>query len=301
MSMSVPTDNQEFKSQQDSDKKEQSFFGIIIHSFFVVPFLIAVSCVILFTAIKLLTHEEKTVYDFLEDIKTGGLTKRWQAAFELSKILANPQSTPQEDRFERELIFAFKQSLHDDPRVRQYLALAMGRTARASFFDTLIENIDREKEENLYAIIYALGMLRDKRAVKILTRFIDNPVARIRSVIVVSLGNIGDLESKEILKKTLSDPEPNVQWGSALSLAKMGDGRGREVVAQLLNRDYLARFKEVDQEEQNYLILTAMEAVSYIGDPELYSILDKLSKTDPNMRIRSKALEVLNQAKDQNF
>ena len=66
---------------------------------FVIPFLIAVFCVLLFTAIHLLTREQRGAEDYLADIKTGGLTKRWQGAFELSKILANPELVPDEDRF----------------------------------------------------------------------------------------------------------------------------------------------------------------------------------------------------------
>ena len=100
--------NEAVKSEQPPEEK--SFFGIIVHSFFVIPFLIAVLCVLLFTAITLLTKEQQTVYDYLEDVKVGGSTKRWQAAFELSKILANPDLIPKEERFAAQLISAFKKS-----------------------------------------------------------------------------------------------------------------------------------------------------------------------------------------------
>ena len=73
----------------EAPEEEKSFFKIIVHSFFIVPFLIAVFCVLLFTGIHLLTKEQRSVYDYLEDVKTGGSTKRWQGAFELSRILAN--------------------------------------------------------------------------------------------------------------------------------------------------------------------------------------------------------------------
>ncbi|HBO97359.1 MAG TPA: hypothetical protein DD648_04940, partial [Candidatus Omnitrophica bacterium] len=85
-----------------------------------VPFLIAVFCVLLFTAVYLLTKEQHSVYDFLTDIKTGGLTKRWQGAFELSKILADPRFVPQEERFFSGLIGAFEHARGDDDRIRQY-------------------------------------------------------------------------------------------------------------------------------------------------------------------------------------
>src|SRR3989338_5274875 len=95
---------------------EKSFFKIIVHSFFIVPFLIAVFSVLLFAGIHLLTREQRSAYDYLEDVKTGGSSKRWQGAFELSRILANPRLVPKEARFTQEIIRAFEQSAHDDPR-----------------------------------------------------------------------------------------------------------------------------------------------------------------------------------------
>ena len=53
-----------------NDEKPKSIFGVIIHSFFIIPFLIAVFCVLLFAAVSLLTHEKQTAYDLLNDVKT---------------------------------------------------------------------------------------------------------------------------------------------------------------------------------------------------------------------------------------
>ena len=69
------------ENTEPQEEKEKSFFSVIIHSFFVIPFLIAVFCVLLFTAVHLLTSEQQTVYDFLNDVKVGGATKRSQAPF----------------------------------------------------------------------------------------------------------------------------------------------------------------------------------------------------------------------------
>jgi len=272
-------------------ENERSFFGIIIHSFFIIPFLIAVFCVLLFAAVRLLTHEQQTVYDFLNDVKTGGVTKRWQAAFELSKVLANPKLIPHEERFNNELISAFKHSRDDDPRVRQYLALAMGRTGNPEYLEPLTSDIANEREENIPSILYALGMLQDKRGSAIIQNYLDHPNARIRSIAVVSLGNIGDADAIKFLKKTLNDPEPNVQWGSAISLAQMGDGGGKGILLQLLNRPYLAQFPEVDQYEQNHLILNTIDAAAKLNDPELNQKILELSKSDQNMNVRVAAMK----------
>ncbi len=271
----------------EAKKDEKSFFGIIIHSFFVIPFLIAVSCVLLFTAVQLLTREQQTVYDLLEDVKTGGTTKRWQAAFELSRILTNPKLIPLEPRFISELINVFKHSREDDHRVQQYLALAMGRTGNSKFLTALAEELQDTKEENLYTFIYALGMLKDNRAAQLLYPYLSHPNARIRSISVASLGNLDDPQAVTQLSKVLNDPEPNVQWGAAISLAKMGDASGIEILSQLLNPHYLVNFPEVDSEERVYLLLSAIEAGSYLNDPNLNEKMESLAQSEKNMKVRS--------------
>ncbi len=283
----TPTDNPQPK------ETEKSFFSIVVHSFFIIPFLIVVFCVLLFTAIRLLTQERQSPYQLLEQVKTGGLTKRWQAAFELSKILATHVSIPDAQRFNDELIALYKQSEHDDSRVRQYLALAMGRTENPIFFEPLTQNLNDEKDENLYAVIYALGMLKDPRGVKVLMPFVSHSNARLRSAAVVSIGNIGGPESLQILKVALNDTEANVQWGAAISLALMGDGAGENVLEKLLDRKYLAGFSEVDQTEQTNLMISAIEASTHVNSHGLKEKIKELSENDPNMKIRSEALEAL--------
>lgn len=288
---------EENKADNNGNQKEQteekSFFKIIIHSFFIIPFLIAVFCVLLFAGIHLLTSERRTAYDYLEDVKTGGLTKRWQGAFELSKILANPELIPKEERFTNELILAFEQAKHDDHRTRQYIALAMGRTQNPEFVEPLVDGLKEEKEVNLPALIYALGMLKQKEAVPALSPYAEHSNSRIRSITIVALGNIADPASKNILKKHLKDPEPNVQWGAAIALAQMNDSSGKAILSQMLDRNYWLDFPEVDRDEQNNLVLAAINASAILNNPQLNEQIRSIAQTDPNMKIRAAALNFI--------
>jgi len=283
----------EKKQEATNDEQEKSFFQIVVHSFFIIPFLIAVFCVLLFAGMHLLTREKRSVYDYLEDVKTGGLSKRWQGAFELSKILSNPKLLPKEDRFYNELVSAFKHAKHDDNRVRQYLALAMGRTGRAEFVQPLIDELKEAKEANLASMIYAVGMLKSSQNAAVLHEYVEHPNARIRSIAVVSLGNIGNPLSKPVIKLGLNDSEPNVQWGAAVSLAKMGDLSGKYVLINLLDRTYLAQFPEVDSGEKTQLMISAIKASTKFKDKDIFNRIRSLSKSDKNMKVRSAALEAL--------
>lgn len=275
-------------------KEDKSFLRVIVHSFFIIPFLIAVFCIVLFAGIKLLTEEKRSVFDYLEDVKTGGRDKRWQGAFELSKILSNPESVPQNERFINELIHAFEEGKHDDNRVRQYLALAMGRTKNSAFSRVLTDGLNGEKEENIPALLYAIGMLGVKENSAVLFPYVDHNEPRVRSIAVVALGNLADPASVSFLKKGLKDSEPNVQWGSAISLAKMGDGSGKDILLKLLDRQYLSQFAEVDQNEENNLLIAAIEACGLINDQDLNEKIKALSMNDQNMKVRAAAMDVIN-------
>ncbi len=281
------------ENSKDSSQatEEKSFLSVIVHSFFIIPFLIAVFALLLFAAINLLTRENRGVYDYLEDVKTGAMNKRWQGAFELSKILANPKLVPDDPRFIHEMVKAFDQAKYDNNLVRQYLALAMGRSGKTEFVKPLIDAVPQEKEENIPSIIYALGMLKTKEAVSVIEPFVEHPNAFIRSNAVVALGNIGDAKAIGTLRKVLADPEPNVTWGAAISLAQMGDDSGKGILMKLLDRSYLTGFKEVDADEQNQLMLLTIAASKNIKNKDLENKIKSLANSDPNMQVRATSLK----------
>ena len=274
---------------QSQPQEKKSLFGVIVHSFFVVPFLLAVLCVLFFTAVRILTMEKHSVYDYLQDVKTGGLTKRWQAAFELSRILSDRNMVPREDKFVHEMTALFESSKHDDQRVRQYLALAMARAGNPKFVDPLLKDIAQEKDENLYAMITALGILKKNKAVDVLLKYLDDNNPRIRLAAVIALGNIADPRTGEALRPKLNDGEPNVVWDAAVALAKMGDRSGKGIILNLLSRDYLNGFPNVNGQQQSHIMLVAMEATAGWKDADINAVLQKLFESDKNMNVRALA------------
>lgn len=288
-------DHSEVKDEEIKEEPpKESFLKVIVHSFFVIPFLIAVFGVLLFAAMHLLTSEKRSAQDYLKDVKTGSETKRWQSAFELSKMLSNPKALPEDSGFYQQMLSAFEQSKHDtSPLVRQYLALAMGRSGKVIFANPLVKALKDADDANRPTIIYALGMLKESKTAVEIEPYLNDPSARVRSIAATALGNITNPASKSALKKVLNDPEPNVQWGAAISLASMGDDSGKAILLKLLSRDYLAKFPEVDADEQTQLMLAAIEAAAKIKDEDLMNRLTELSKTDRNMKVRAQCLKAI--------
>ena len=280
----------------DKNPDKKSIFGVIVHSFFVIPFLLAIFSVLLFVSVRILTMEKKDVNDYLEDVNTGGLTKRWQSAFELSRILANPQMVPHDQKFITNMTTAFEKSKNDDDRIRQYLALAMGRSGIQEFEDILIKAVPGEKDENLYAIITSLGILQNEKAVPVLLNVLNSDNTHLRLAAVIALGNIGDHQTIEPLKRLLNDTENNIQWDAAIALAKMGDRSGKPIILNLLDRHYLEKFSHINSQDQARMMMVAITTTAPWHDPDIKNILKELFSNDKNMKVRALAHQVLEES-----
>jgi hypothetical protein len=78
----------------------------------------------------------------------------------------------------------------------------------------------------------------------------------------------------------------------------MGDHSGTRVISQLMNREYLQQFMQVDQEEQTNLVLAALDAAAQLDAIQFKETLEHLTQSDPNMKVRSKAMETLKKSHD---
>ncbi len=274
--------------------EKKSLLKVVIHSFFVVPFIIAIFGVLIFLMLRILTIEPRTAQDYLHDVKIGGNTKRWQGAFELSKILANPGRVPREERFVNDLISTFEYSEKErDDRIRIYLALAMGRTKDLRYATILEKTLNDENEEILAAVIYSLGFINSPTSLGQLLLMFEHESARVRHQVVVALGNYDGDQVQIVLKQALHDPEPNVRWDAAIALAKQKDDSGRRILLDLMDRKYLDSFPNIDAVEQNQAILAAIRAGRDILDDELRQVLLDLMENDLNMKVRQAARTTL--------
>ena len=280
--------------EKQPNPEKKSTLSVVIHSFFVVPFIIAIFSVIIFLVARILTAEPNTARDYLEDVKIGGTTKRWQGAFELSKILSNPKMVPKDERFVTEMISAFNYAEYDrDDRIRQYLAIAMGATGDIRYVETLLNALDESKPEIAKASAYALGNLGDRRAVEKIIGLLDSADPQIRLQAVIALGKISDPSSISQLTKMLKDLEPNVRWDAAIALAKQKNASGKRILLDLLDRKYLDSFPNIDEIEQVQVLMVVINIVPMIQDADFRVSLEKLLESDSNLKIREAARNAL--------
>jgi hypothetical protein len=280
--------------QKLTTPEEQSRVYVLFYSFFLIPLMITVIGILFFFVVRFVTFESGNPQEYLTQIKIGSASKRWQSAYELSKILSDPDKVPLDDQFKNSIINAFEKSLYDDPKVRMYLALAMGRTGDYFYGKSLMTALDDNSAEIVTAATQALGLIQYLPAVSklsVLATSSEFQVVRLASA--VSLGQIGHKSSLPLLKKLLNDEEANIRWDSAIALAKMGDSSGASILNSLLSRTYYENFKEIDSWETEKAILVAIHVSSQLGGKEFKENLLILAKEDPNMDIRNAALKAL--------
>ncbi len=277
--------------------KARSGLGVIIHSFFVIPLLIAVLAVLVIAGVSILSSEPADALDYLADVRVGGQTRRWQAAFDLSTLLFDLRrkgDAPRDERFVSEMNLAFAQADDDDRRVRQYLSQAMALTGDRRFVPTLLDALAAE-DSDISASFYlqALGFLAGAEELPVLLPYLRHESARIRTSAVRTIGAVGDPSTVPALEPLLFDQEPNVRWFAAIALAGLGSGAGAEVLMQLLDREYLAGFPNVDADEQSDIMEVVVSVAAGLGRPELTERVRGLASGDVDPRVRRAAAEAL--------
>ncbi|HKY22859.1 MAG TPA: HEAT repeat domain-containing protein [Vicinamibacterales bacterium] len=271
--------------------------------FFLIPLLVVGATVLVYIGFRGLLREDRTAAEYLADIRSGGTNRQWPAAYELSRLMSDPAFVKQDEAaLAPELTKAFAASSDDDPRVRQYLALALGRLtppippdARQLLIDALS---DKESQTRISAI-WALGSTRDVAAVPDIERMYTSGDAGVRKMAVYALGSIPGDAGVSTLVKALDDAEPDVQWNAAIALARHERHEGVPVLRRMLDRAYVERNvtrqqrarEEVDPVGE--VMISGLRAVGALKESTLSAEVRALSTGDQDVKVRQAAVETL--------
>src|SRR5882724_12555905 len=93
--------------------------------FFLIPLAVVGLTITVYVGFRSLLANDRTPQEYLSEVRNGGSDRRWPAAYELSRLMANPKVRA-DKTLGPALVKAFQES-KNDPDVRRYLALAIGR------------------------------------------------------------------------------------------------------------------------------------------------------------------------------
>jgi HEAT repeat protein len=269
--------------------------------FFLIPLVVVAITSAVYVGFRSMLVDTRTASDYLAEIQSGGTDRRWPAAYELSRLMADPQVRG-DKALGPALVTAYERAKEDDPAVRRYLALAIGRLdppfpPRA--IEDLTQALADEDSEVRISAIWALGSSRDESVVPRLQALYESSDAGIRKMTVYALGALPGLAQVVTLRTALQDAAADVRWNAAVALARHDDRDGVGVIRQMLDRSYVERTvkrdvrQDEDQDPIADVMISGVRAAAALKDETLREPLAALSQQDRSMKVRAAALEAL--------
>jgi HEAT repeat protein len=284
-------------------RKPLSTAPAIAVQFFLIPLLVVGATVLVYIGFRGLLGEDRSAEEYLSDIRSGGSNRRWPAANELSRLMADPEFVKREEAIlAPELTKAFAESKNDDPRVRQYLALTLGRLTPPLPVETrqlLVEALNDKDGQTRISAIWALGSTGEASVSADIERQYQSEDAGVRKMAVYALGSMPVDTGNETLVKALEDAEADVQWNAAIALARHGRHEGVPVLRRMLDRAYVERNvtrqpqarDEVDPVGE--VMISGLRAIAALREAALSEQVRVLSTDDHNLKVRQAALDAL--------
>ena len=270
--------------------------------FFLIPLAVVAVTVSVYVGFRTLLADDRSAQDYLTEIQRGGSDRRWPAAYELSRLMADPKV-----RGDKSLAPALVRAFDDsktDTQVRRYLALAIGRLDPPLSSDAvtaLTGALDDPDSETRISVIWALGSSGDPAVVPRLVPLYTAPDADpgIRKMVVYALGALPGDQQMPILRTALEDAVSDVRWNAAVALARHGSNAGVRVLEQMLDRGYVEQAvkrtvrPDEDRDPVADVMISGLRAAAALRDESLKPTVVTLSRTDRSMKVRQAALEAL--------
>jgi HEAT repeat protein len=247
------------------------------------------------------------------------MARQWPAAYELSQLMDDPKVRGDRN-LANALVKTFDEAKDGDPRVRKYLALAIGRLdppLPAEAISVLVKSLDlpekpwapdvwsringwtAEMNEAHISTIWALGASGDAQVVPRLQPLYASPDAGVRKMVVYALGALpGDVQVVT-LRTALQDAAADVRWNAAIALARKGREGAAPVLRQMLDRQYVEQTvkrdvrQDSDEDPVADVLISGLRAAAALKDESLKAAVTTLSEQDRSMKVRQAAIEAL--------
>ncbi|HEY3054844.1 MAG TPA: HEAT repeat domain-containing protein [Thermoanaerobaculia bacterium] len=264
----------------------------ILFQFVIFPLGVVMIGVAIFLLFGKLASNEQSIPDYLNDIKSGSSHRKFQAAYELSKSIKRGEAKRYPNLVDQ-VIDIYRSSKDDDPRVRQYLTLVLGKIGDARAVPVLVDALrDPVVETRIYALI-ALAELRDRSSVPAVIAATRDEDKDVRKTAIYALGDIGDPRAVPILEEALNDQVADIRFNAAMALSRFGDQKAEPVLRAMVDRATLDRVPGMRPDQKEDAMVAAIPAYAKLAGKSAAAELVPLANSDPSMRVRAAAKDAL--------
>ena len=257
--------------------------------------IVLVGGMIIFGVTKMLSSG-KDHRDLVEEMNSKTFGNRWVAAYELSKFLA-AQKIPKEDMpwVIENLSRVYKDSV--DARTRNFVVLALGSLNNPLSLDVLNAALDDQDPQVKFNAVVSIGNMTIGSEIKwekVEAALQDSQDVGLKQVALLTMAahNRPNIEEKAL--SFLTSSEKTLKYSSAIVLIQRKNLEAAPVLEEILALRYdVAESGQLNGVQVEALKINVLENIEKSKWDALYNLVKKVEQDDPNVKVNTKAKQVL--------
>jgi HEAT repeat protein len=262
--------------------------------------IVLVGALIIFGVTKMLSSG-KNHRDLVEEMNSKTFGNRWVAAYELSKFLA-AQKIPKEDMpwVIENLAKVYKESV--DARTRNFVVLALGSLNNPLSLPTLNAALGDQDPQVKFNAVVSLGNMTKGSDIKwdqieAMLQQAQDPGLQQVALLTIAAHDRPNTEEKAL--SLLGNVEKTVSYAAAITLIKTKNSAAVPVLEEILGLRYdIAEAGKLNGAQVEALKVNVLENLEKSKWNELSNLVQKVEQDDTNVRVSTKAKQVLNLLKN---
>lgn len=266
----------------------ESGFSLFLKLFILPAGIVAVALGIFLLGTMALQHP-KSAEQYLEELKSDSTSRRWQAAFELSRMLNQGEKIQFDEKLRTDLVKSFADAKNDDPRMREYLALVLGHLKEKTAVAALSDAVHDESNDVKIYSLWALGNIEDPAGGVAALQALSDSDTGVQRMAVGALSAMRYAPAKGALEGELGNSNAAIRYDSAVALARLKDEKAIPVLLEMMAVKPTGQPDDIAQSAK----LAGIEGAGELPDAQLRQKVVDLSKNDPDLKVKEAALQAL--------
>jgi HEAT repeat protein len=283
---------------EDAGRKKKLLEKPLFASMVVPTAIILVAGLIIFGVTRMLSSE-RSHRDLISEMHSKTFGNRWVAAYELSKLLATSKIPQEEVPW---VIANLSQIFSETPdaRTRNFIVLALGTFSSQEVIPTLEKALNDEDSQVKFNAVVTLGNREPGFSFdwSKLYPLLDLKDAGLQQVVIFALARHKPAGADAIINTFCQSQEIAVRYAAATAMIEY-QNLDKKILSEILSLDPEGEIKKFFNPIQvEALKLNILSALSRNKISALNSDLEKVAISDKNLKVSTKAKEVLNLLKN---
>lgn len=258
--------------------------------------IVLVGALIIFGVTKMLSSG-KNHRDLVEELNSKTFGNRWVAAYELSKFLA-AQKIPAEDMpwVIENLSQVYYESV--DARTRNFIVMALGSLNNPKTLPVLnkaLVDIDPQVKFNAVVSLGNMDKGLDIEWDKVIALFEQNDDLGLKQAALLTLATHKREEAIPFARSLIQSNEASLRYAAAMVLIYAKQNEAKPALEEILNLRYdVVAPNALNGQQVESLKLNALDAIEKSEWVDVLNLVQRTEAEDSNVRVSTKAKQVLN-------